>query len=149
MVIAHLIEMHIQLVTIVIIMQSSTQHMTRCDQDMSKTGACCIHRRSARETVRICQSSVRTARIWWFVRYAIENVLGVTSAWKSQGFWRRTWRFHSTFFWQTLRYTFCHPWAFFEGLRTFWWFQWIWALFGVLTHFTPMDLLNFWRYPLS
>ena len=43
----------------------------------------------------------------------------------------------STFFWQG--YTFCHSWAFFKGLRTFWWFQWIWALFGVLTNFTPMD----------
>ena len=46
-------------------------------------------------------------------------------------------------------YTFCHSWAFFKGLRTFWWFQWIWALFGVLTHFTPMDLLNSWRNPRS
>ena len=44
-------------------------------------------------------------------------------------------------------YTFCYSWAFFKGLRTFWWFQWIWALFGVLTHFTPMDLLNSWRNP--
>ena len=37
-------------------------------------------------------------------------------------------------------YTFCHPWVFFEGLRTFWGFQWIWALFGVQTHFTPSYL---------
>ena len=46
-------------------------------------------------------------------------------------------------------YTFCHPWAFFEGLRTFWGFQWIWALFGVQTHFTPSYLLNSWRNPQS
>ena len=32
--------------------------------------------------------------------------------------------------------TFCHPERFFEGLRTFWWFQRIWALFRVPTHFT-------------
>ena len=46
-------------------------------------------------------------------------------------------------------YTFCHPWTFFEGLRTFWGFQWIWALFWVQTHFTPLDLLNSWRNPRS
>ena len=40
-------------------------------------------------------------------------------------------------FWQTLGWKhFLPSWAFFEGLRTFWWFQWIWALFRVPTHFT-------------
>ena len=39
-------------------------------------------------------------------------------------------------------YMFCCPWGFFEGLRIFLWFQWIWALFGVQTHFTPLDLPN-------
>ena len=37
-------------------------------------------------------------------------------------------------FWQTLGWIhFLLSWAFFEGLR---WFQWIWALFRVPTHFT-------------
>ena len=39
-------------------------------------------------------------------------------------------------------YIFCCPWGFFEGLRIFLRLQWIWALFGVQTHFTPLDLPN-------
>ena len=43
----------------------------------------------------------------------------------------------STLFWQG--YTFCHSWAFLRVCALFGGFQWIWALFGVLTNFTPMD----------